>query len=101
MLCTATQIFQVQAKISTAWSVFPDCIPVSCDYSFTQFNIRMAALLPTTFLIYLHNQLSSIKYIITTDKKNVTHQIDSKNEWLLFSACFQQVLRQNLGWFLS
>ena len=29
--------------------------------------------------------------------KNVIHQMDNKNEWL----SFQQVLRQNLGRFLS
>ena len=44
------------------------------------------------FFTYLHNQLSSIHSIITYLKvkclKNVIHQIESKYEWLLFSASF-------------
>ena len=34
MLYTAPQIFQIQAKISTVWLVFPDYLPVSYDYGF-------------------------------------------------------------------
>ena len=59
---------------------------------FTQFSTRMAAWLLLTFFICLHNQLSSIYSIITCKKygclKNVIHQIDSTNEWLLLSASF-------------
>ena len=36
MLCTATQIFHVQAKISTVRTVFPDYLSVSYDYVLTQ-----------------------------------------------------------------
>ena len=65
---------------------------------FTQFSTRMDAWLLLTFFICLHNQLSSIDSIITyRGLENVIHQIDSTNEWLLF----QQVLLQNLRWFLS
>ena len=59
---------------------------------FTQLSTRIAAWLFLTFFIYLHNQLSSIYFIITFSRvqmlKNVIHQIDSKNEWLLLSASF-------------
>ena len=36
MLCTATQIFHVQAKISTVRTVFPDYLSVSYDYGMTE-----------------------------------------------------------------
>ena len=52
---------------------------------FIQFSTRMASWLLLTFLICLHNQLSSILHSITVSRINSTdaHQIDSKNEWLL------------------
>ena len=59
---------------------------------FTQFSTKMAAWLFPTFFICLHSQLSSIHPIIRIKRngclKNVLHQIDSKNEWLLLSASF-------------
>ena len=59
---------------------------------FTQFSTRMAAWLLLNFSICLHNQLSSIHSITRIKEyrclKNVIHQIDSKNEWLLLSASF-------------
>ena len=59
---------------------------------FTQFSTRMAAWLLLTFFIRLHNQLSSIRFITRIKEyrcvKNVIHQIDSKNKWLLLSASF-------------
>ena len=61
------------------------------DWCFTQFSTGMAGWLLLIFFICLHNQLSSIHSIIRC-LKNVIHQIDSKNGWLLLSAS----LRQNL-----
>ena len=59
---------------------------------FTQFSTRMAAWLLLTFFICLHNQLSSIHSLSGIKEykclKNVIHQIDSKNEWLLLWASF-------------
>ena len=40
------------------------------------------------FLTCLHNQLSSFNSIIVQILKNVIHQLDSKNEWLLLSVTF-------------
>ena len=40
-----------------------------------------------TFLICLHNQLSSFTSMIVC-LKNMIHQVDSKNEWLLLSVTF-------------
>ena len=54
---------------------------------FTQFSTGMAGWLLLIFLICLYNQLSSIHSIIRC-LKNVIHQIDSKNRWLLLSASF-------------
>ena len=60
----------------------------------------MATWLPLTFFICLHNQLSSINPLSRIKDcvclKKIIHQIDSKNGYF-----FQQVLRQNLGWFMS
>ena len=57
----------------------------------------MAAWLLLTFLICLHNQLSSIHYVPRIKEyrclKNEIHQIDGQNEWLLLLA---SSLRQNL-----
>ena len=62
---------------------------------------KMAGWLLLTFLICLHNQLSSILHCIHVLRvqmfENVIHQIDRKNKWVLLLAS----LRQNLGWFLS
>ena len=59
---------------------------------FNQFSTRIAAWMLLTFFICLHIQLSSIHSIITRQRvqmlKNVIHQIDSKNVWLLPSASF-------------
>ena len=59
---------------------------------FTQFSASMVAGLLLTFLICLHNQLRSAHLLSRTKEyrclKNVIHQIDSKNEWLLLSASF-------------
>ena len=62
---------------------------------FTQFRTRMAAWLPLTFFMCLHNQLSSIHSAVTYYRclKNVIHQIDTKNEWLLLSASFTAKFR--------
>ena len=58
------------------------------DWCFTQFSTGMAGWLFLIFFICLHNQLSSIHSIISNFLKNVIHQIDSKNGWLLHSASF-------------
>ena len=59
---------------------------------FTQCNTAMAAWLFHNFFIYLHNQLSSIHFIITYYRvqmfQNCDYQIDSKNGWLFLSASF-------------
>ena len=61
---------------------------------FTQFSTRMAVLLSLTFFICFHNQLSSmatssiIAYFYYRCLKNVIHQINSKNDWLLLSGSF-------------
>ena len=62
--------------------------------------IEIEAWLPLTFLVCLHNQ--SIHYPLSHIKdyrclKKAIHQIDSK----MNGCSFQQVLRQNLSWFLS
>ena len=61
---------------------------------FAHFSTTMVAWLLLTFLICLHNQLSSIHYITDIKEyrclKNVIHQIASKNEWLLLSARFTE-----------
>ena len=41
-----------------------------------------------TFVICLHNQLSSFNSIIIQMSEKRVHQIDSKNEWLLLSVTF-------------
>ena len=56
---------------------------------FIQFSTRMAGWLLLTFLICLRN----LFYIVITYSgykclKNVIHQIDNKNEWLLIPASF-------------
>ena len=61
--------------------------------NFIQFSTRMADWLLLTFLICLYNQLSSITHFSITYKnyrwlKNVIHQIESKNKWLLLLANF-------------
>ena len=51
----------------------------------------MAACLLLIFFICLNNQLSSMHSIIMHEYrclKNVVHQTDSKNKWLLLSASF-------------
>ena len=52
----------------------------------------MAGWLLLTFLICVYNQLSSVMHSIRLLRvqmlKNVIHQIDSKNEWLLPQASF-------------
>ena len=59
---------------------------------FTQFSTSMAAWLLLTFFVCLHNQLSSIHSIITSEREQmfekVIHHLDSKNEWLPLSASF-------------
>ena len=40
------------------------------------------------FFICLHNQLSSFNSIIVQMSEKRVHQIESKNEWLLFSVTF-------------
>ena len=54
--------------------------------------MNMAAWLLLTFFICLRNDLSPIHFIIAYSQsrclKNVIHQIDNKNEWLLLSSCF-------------
>ena len=57
-----------------------------------QFSARMAAWLLLTFFICLYNQSSSIHFITRIKEyrclKNLIHQIEGKNEWLLPSANF-------------
>ena len=68
--------------------------------------IEIQSWLLLTFFICLHNQLSSFNSIIvprileraSTSRsyrclKNVIHQIDSKNEWLLLSVTFTAKLK--------
>ena len=60
---------------------------------FIQFSTRVADWLLLTFLIRLYNQLSSVMHSAITYKnykwlKNVVHQIESKNKWLLLLANF-------------
>ena len=64
------------------------------DWCFTQFSTEIASWLLLMFLTWLLNQLSSIHSIISTiplsiiSLKNVIHEIDSKNGWLLLSVSF-------------
>ena len=64
------------------------------DRCFTQFSTGIASWLLLMFLTWLLNQLSSIHSIISTiplsiiSLKNVIHEIDSKNGWLLLSVSF-------------
>ena len=57
----------------------------------------MASWLPLTFFICLHNELSSLHSITRIKEyrclRNMIHQIDSKNEWLLLSASFTAKFR--------
>ena len=58
----------------------------------------MASWLLLTFSICLHNQLNSIIHSIITYKeyrclKNVIHQVDSKNEWMLLPARLTEKFR--------
>ena len=59
---------------------------------FTQFSTWMAGWLLLTFLICLHNQLSSIMHSVHVLRvqmfEKCVHQIDSKNEWWLLPASF-------------
>ena len=51
--------------------------------------MEMAGWLILTLFICLHNQLSSVDSIHSIRcLKNTIQKIDSKNEWLLFSASF-------------
>ena len=52
-------------KVSITISFFNDT--TGKDWCFTQFSIGMSIWLVMIFLIYLHNQLSSIHPIISTD----------------------------------
>ena len=64
------------------------------DWCFTQFSTGIASWLLLMFLTWLLNQLSSLHSIISTiplsiiSLKNVIHEIDSKNGWLLLSVSF-------------
>ena len=64
------------------------------DWCFTQFSTGIASWLLLMFLTWLLNQLNSIHSIISTiplsiiSLKNVIHEIDSKNGWLLLSVSF-------------
>ena len=53
---------------------------------FTEYRVQGWLLL--TFFLCLHNQLSSFNSIIERCLKNVIHEIDGKNEWLLLSVTF-------------
>ena len=58
---------------------------------FTEFStkfIEIQGWLLLTFFICLHNQLSSLIPLSYRCLKNVIHQVDSKNEWLLLSVTF-------------
>ena len=54
------------------------------DWWFTQFSTETAGWLLLIFLICLHNQLSSIYSIISTN----VWKMDSKNGWLLLSSSY-------------
>ena len=63
---------------------------------FTQCCVRVVAWLLLTFLICLHNQLSSVHSTVRIKEyrclKNVIHQIDSKNELAaLFSKFYDKI----------
>ena len=58
----------------------------------------MTGWLLLTFLICLHNQLTSIIHCIITYQEyrclnNVIHETDSKNKWLLLPASFTAKFR--------
>ena len=59
---------------------------------FYSIHYKYGCLATSDLLMFLHNQLSSIRSIIKYEEyrclNNVIHQIDSKNEWLLLSASF-------------
>ena len=50
--------------------------------------IEIQGWLLLTFLICLHNQLSSFNSIIVQCLKNMIYQVGSQNEWLLLSVTF-------------
>ena len=88
----------IVAANGSSWSVKFRLAILTAKNCFIHLSTRTAGWLLLTFLICLHNQLSStILSIKCGCLKNVIHQIDCKNEW----CSFQHVLRQNLNWFLS
>ena len=77
-------------KYGQTWKIWPSLLSLSLYSTF-----KMQGWLLLTLFICLHNQLGSFNSIIVP--KNMIHQIDNKNEWLLLSVTF----RQNLSWILS
>ena len=59
-----------------------------------QKSIEIQGWLLLKFFIYLHNQLSSFNSTVVSYRclKNVIHQIDSINGWLLLSVIFTSKL---------
>ena len=69
---------------------------------FIYFITRMVGWLVLTFLLCLHNQLSSIiRFHYHVLSVQMFEKCDSLNRQKMNGCYFKQVLRQNLGWFLS
>ena len=79
----------IVAANGSSWSVKFRLAILTAKNCFIHLSTRTAGWLLLTFLICLHNQLSStILSIKCGCLKNVIHQIDCKNEWLLLPARF-------------
>ena len=59
-----------------------------CFAEFSTKFIEIQGWMLLTFSICLLNQLSFLNSIMVQMSENVIHQIDSKNEWFLFSVTF-------------
>ena len=70
---------------------------------FTQFSTKTAAWLLLTLFICLHNQLSFLNSIITYYRVQMFEKCDSsyRQQKKMNGCSFQNVLWQNMGWFLS
>ena len=83
-----TQKFQVQAKISRIWPVFPDCLSVNYDYDWRYLHVCYILT-----WIYENSERNPIKYL----PRKVY-------QYLLFFRCFRKILQishQNLLSFLQ
>ena len=63
--------------------------------------IEIEAWLLLTFLICLHNQLSSVYSTIIFWKEQIFEKVDLSNRQKKNGCSFQQILRQNFSWFFS